>query len=414
MKELYELTQLSDNDFLSFLYSERGRQESKCGAPGWSLWALTGSAFALVLFVYTTLKTIDTINLLLCYYIFTVFCPIVLYIIFLTEQRRMVIYGDSVHVERLKNIAPMTLLLCLMGIYGSLTILGVVLGAASESIVRCVVALVPLVMSFISIMKYRNKLVTTFFIFRVSAIDWQNKLLMFLVGGSLLLPLFGGLKHLAFGFSDEFEITFAVVVLIAIIYMLIRNKVNGNRVTDVDELIDGFLYRDWTRKMIMRKLELMRLGKSPFMELEKEYNKVVDASDLIKNAKRRAEEISDRIQKQRLKEDELVGLLNELEGMSDFITLVLNSQTDFHEKSEELIKLKSTLGDCEFRAMLDTAYDLNFVNQVFGNCHRLMDIVNQNIIPKIEEYIKTEEKACCEICHHRLEKAKKEYPKATS
>ncbi len=400
MKNLYELTKLSDNDFLSFLYSERGRQESKSGAPGWSFWALTGSAFALILFVYTTLKTIDNVNLLLCYYIFTVFCPIALYIIFLAELIRMVIYGDSVHVERLKNIAPMTLLLCLMGIYSSLTILGIVVGAATESIVRCVAVLVPLVMSFISIIIYRNKLVTTFLTFRVSALDWINKLLMFLVGGTLLLPLFGGLKHLTFGFSDEFEITFAIVVLMAIIYMLIRNKVNGNRVTDVDELIDGFLYRDWTRKMIVRKLELMRLGKSPFMELEKEYNKIVVASGLIENTKKRAKEITDKIQKQGLKEDELDGLLNEIKGMSDSMTLVLNSQTDFHERAKELINLKSTLGDSEFRAMLDTAYDLNFVNQVFGNCHSLMDMVNQNIVPKIDEYIKKvkEENAFLKKC----------------
>ena len=107
--------------------------------------------------------------------------------------------------------------------------------------------------------------------------------------------------------------------------------------------------------------------------------------------------------------------MNELKGMSDSITLVLNSQTDFHEKSEELINLKSTLGDSEFRAMLDTAYDLNFTNQVFGNCHSLMDMVNQNILPKIEEHIKKvkEEKICCEKCHHRLENDKRECPEAT-
>jgi hypothetical protein len=75
----------------------------------------------------------------------------------------------------------------------------------------------------------------------------------------------------------------------------------------------------------------------------------------------------------------------------------LNSQADFHKKAKELINLKSTVGDSEFRAMLDTAYDLNFVNQMFGNCHSLMDMVNQNIVPKIKEYIKKvkEEKACC-------------------
>ena len=388
MKNLYELTKLSDNDFLSFLYSERGRQESKSGAQGWSLWALAGSAFALILFIYTTLKTIDTINFLLCYYIFSVFCPIALYIIFLAERIRMEIYGDSVHVEKLKNIAPMPLLLCLMGIYGSLTIFGVVIGAATESIVRCVVVLVPLVMSFISIIIYRNKLVTTFLTFRVSALDWLNKLLLFLVGGTLLLPLFGGLKHLTFGFSDEFEVTFAIVVLMSIIYILIRNNVNGNRVTDIDELIDGFLYRDWTREMIVRKLELMRLGKSPFMELEKEYNKIVVESGLIENTKKRAEEIKNKIQKQGLKEDELDELLNEIKGMSDSMTSVLNSQKDFLEKTKELINLKSTLADSEFRAMLDTAYDINFANQMFGNCHSLMEMVNQNILPEIEEYIK--------------------------
>lgn len=105
MGRLYELSKLSNNEFLSFLYTERDRQESKSGAPGWSIWALAGSAFALVFFVYNTLKDVEAIDNLLCYYIFSVFCPIVLYIIFMMEQIRVLNFGDSRHVERIKHVA---------------------------------------------------------------------------------------------------------------------------------------------------------------------------------------------------------------------------------------------------------------------------------------------------------------------
>lgn len=415
MKNLYKLTKLSDNDFLSFLYSERDREVSKSGAPGWSLWALVGTAFALTLFIYTTLKTIDSINFLLCYYIFTVFCPIALYIIFIVEHVRMMKFGDCIHVERLKNIAPITLLSCLTGIYGSMIMLGVLLRAATESIVCCVAVLVPLVASYITIAMERNKLVTTFAVFRVSSLVWLNRILVCVVGGTLLLPLFGGLRHLTFGFSEEFEITIAIVGLMAIVYIVIQNKMNRNRVTDIDELIDGFLYRDWTRQSIVRKLELSRLGKSPFIQLEKEYNKVVDASGLIKDAKKRTREITAKIEEQGLKDDELDDLLNEIKEMTSTMASVLNSQAEFHEKSEELINLKSTLGDSEFCAMLETAYDLNFVNQVFDDCHSLMNLVDKNIVPKINEYIKKvkEEIAYCDKCSFRIENHTTKCPEAS-
>lgn len=403
MGRLYELSKLSNNEFLSFLYAERDRQESKSGAPGWSMWALAGSAFALVFFVYNTLKDVEAIDYLLCYYIFSVFCPIVLYIIFMMEQIRVLNFGDSRHVERIKHVAPIPLLVCLSGVYGSLIVLGIFIGASIESVIRCGVVLVPIIVSLITIAIERNNLVTTQLSFRVSAHKWWNRILMGLIGGAMLCPLYGGIKHLAFGFSQEFEVTFAIVLLVAILYMFIQNKVCGNRVADIDGLIDCFLYHDWKKERIVRELELMKLGRAPFMELEMEYNKVVEVSGSIAEKKNRATELAKEIEEQGLREEDLDGLFEEVEDITRVMKEVLNRQKAFSEKARELLDLKTTLNDSEFRAMLDTAYNIPFADQVFGDCHKVMNIVDGKIVPAINSFNKNiEQMVCCRDCPNRI------------
>lgn len=405
MKNLSNLSNLTDNEFLAFLYSERDRQGSKGVAPGWSLWALIGTVFALEVYIYSCLKDIESIDFLLCYYIFVVFCPIVLYGIFICEQIRAFQYGDSMHVTHLKDSAPINLLVSLSVIYAIIAGVGYCLGADFILVIFSAAVLFPIAASLFSIWNERYKLVATINMFRVSANDKCNRVLMFFISGTLLLPTNRATKHLAFGFSEEFKVTFAIVLIIGVFYLIIQDKANGQNVSEIDELIDGFLYYDWTKQAIVRKLELVKLGKAPFMELEEEYRKLVETKDRVIKNKERVEKIAARIKEEGIEDEGIEGLFAEIKEIDKSIGDVLSCQQIFSEKAKELLLLKTTLRDSNFKTMLETAYDFETTNQLFQDCRTIMDIMKTQILSAIEKHSEELKNMVCSVdCPHRINK----------
>ena len=60
------ITELPDSEFLSFLYSERDREEGLVTFQGWNLWAIAGAAVTVIWALYDILckhhAEIDALN----------------------------------------------------------------------------------------------------------------------------------------------------------------------------------------------------------------------------------------------------------------------------------------------------------------------------------------------------------------
>lgn len=105
------ITDLSDSDFLSFLYAERDREESLNSYPGWSHWAIWGAVVTIFLAICSILKShygeVDLLNsgyllsgilaFLLCYR------PYFLFVMSIVSRERGV---DKKKVKYLKDVAP--------------------------------------------------------------------------------------------------------------------------------------------------------------------------------------------------------------------------------------------------------------------------------------------------------------------
>lgn len=59
---------LNDSEFISFLYSERDRENSLSQYQGWNNWALAGAIIAILCFVYATIKDAGQIDSMQCIY----------------------------------------------------------------------------------------------------------------------------------------------------------------------------------------------------------------------------------------------------------------------------------------------------------------------------------------------------------
>ena len=56
------LTNLSDSDFLNFLYSERDREKSLSEKNGWTNWAIAGAMITVIYSLYVTLRNINLVD----------------------------------------------------------------------------------------------------------------------------------------------------------------------------------------------------------------------------------------------------------------------------------------------------------------------------------------------------------------
>ena len=111
MKESNNITGLSDAEFLSFLYSEREREESLNSYQGWSAWAVIGALITVICAGYTIAANKgDEINILRVGYILSsiaglciCFRPyfLILKLIFSKERRY-----DVKRIKYLEDVCP--------------------------------------------------------------------------------------------------------------------------------------------------------------------------------------------------------------------------------------------------------------------------------------------------------------------
>lgn len=367
MKNLYEIQKFSDSEFLSFLYSEHNRYKDKESKNGWTVWALVGSLFTILCFVYAAAKSCNAdINLELFYCIISVFLPIFQYLIFLFERKKALENGDSRHIAKIKDIAPVYFL-CYLGIIDiGGCISGYYLGYR-ELAFRYLIAFIPITLSIGVYVAQKTKYATTSDLFIVSSKKWINNLLCGFIAGTITVPVIKAMQYLAFGLSIEFELGIACILFIALLYLLVKIVFSKSIESDICELIDGYLYGDKSKQDTIKSLEKIILGNRPTDELESVYNRLC-------------------IYEKKLPEwhkefDEIIALLNEnceeiesvhnlhtdiLKGI-DEIKEFLELKTEILEKSKELLDLKSLSADPDFMAMLDMLLD----NATFKNASEL-------------------------------------------
>lgn len=353
MNKLYSLSKLSDSEFLSFLYSERERYKNKESKSGWSLWAIVGSMFALVCFAYNLLKSCNAdADVTLCYCIVCVFLPPVLYITYIIERKKGFDNGDSRHIGRLGDIAPLRFLLFLFGINLLLAIWGFSSNNWDLAVLNAI-AILPTAVSVITIYIQRNRYVTTFDTFAVSSTKWLNNALHFFIGGVILLPLYCASKKLSFGFSIEFELGISVVVLLILMYLLSNLIFAKSNEKSIDVVIEGFLFRNWSKEVSIAQYEKIILGLRPTDALQGIYNRLIAFEGSLPNMLKQFEEKEQELQIGCLGLSDLDKLITEINSNKRAIKDFLELYQDILRSSKELLGLKSIIVDADFRTMLD-------------------------------------------------------------
>lgn len=269
MKES-KITGMSDSEFLSFLYSEREREESLNSYQGWNLWAVIGAMITVICTAYSIrcnhLGEIDRLRTgyLVSDYVsrlFLLWFVVVSFKSFVERKRAK----DYKKLKYLKDIAPMPYLI--VATICTFELAFFFIFAEHDNLWDIVpISWMVLAVShiLIDISVYRN---WNSFVWAIKEDIWFVRTWgMVAVGLNVyvLVWLIWGWssKHITGPFigTPEFELAVCVTTLVLLLYLLIMIIFANRKSSETDVQIDEYVYKGKSKEDVYMKLKANRLG----------------------------------------------------------------------------------------------------------------------------------------------------------
>lgn len=342
------ITELSDADFLSYLYSERDREESLNSYQGWSIWAISGALITVVYTGYAILcKHLDEFEVVTIGYILSsifgfLLCyqPFFFFISSLFSRERGVNYKSC---KYLKDIVPKPYLWMALIISVTLSLLIICNDTSNRwnvvSITWLIVALM-LISATIYEKINHDKIVWSVIdgvLFGERKLDsWFSAFL----SGVLSITWVQSVKKVDGSIvgNPNLEIAVCIFSLIALIYLLLKIKTGEKTSSHMDVLLDDFLYNGRSKDDIYNQILTYRMGfgilKACAKELYEVNNSFVDVEPQMAKIK----EVNELFSRGTFDINRMIDYFDIIKTVSDFSGEWFKRLTALHNKLEDIGK----------------------------------------------------------------------------
>lgn len=264
------MEELTDAEFLSFLYAERDREESLNSYQGWNAWVVIGAMITVVCTVYSITCNhqdgIDWLNMsyfasgiigfCFCYRSWGKF------ILSFLERKRGVDYRK---VKYLKEVAPIPYLVvalfCSVAFavffpltnsmcrWGLLSILWIWMAVANVIVLLNVyIGKDRIVMSYVDGILFPN---VKLWIWIEMAISLIYSIIWFWSFKLSAGRFFG---------SPDFEVAICLASFVLLLYLLLKIKMDSRKSSVIDVLLDEYIYKSARKEVVFQKLQANRMG----------------------------------------------------------------------------------------------------------------------------------------------------------
>ena len=292
------IIEMSDSDFLAFLYAERDREESLSKYQGWNIWAVAGALVTVLCAGYTVIsQNVDTLDRLsIAYYVsglIALFLCLRPFSLINTRARGV----DYNRVKFLKDTASKQYL-CLALI--SSVFFSFLFPFINEVHPWGIVTILWIIMALLFVfttgfvLKNRNSVVRSDLDGRLFVSEkWESRFAG-VIGGVLsvlVVQSFRTAKGPLIG-SPDFEVAVCVSTAVALVYILTKIRKGVKASEHLDILIDDFLYKGKTKESVFQELLFHRMGYSVFGACSKELSELRESLDSLETQQKRVDEIS--------------------------------------------------------------------------------------------------------------------------
>ena len=269
-KHDFKVTELSDAEFLSYLYAERDREESLNSYQGWNSWAVVGALITVACGVYSIIckhqEEIDWLNM--SYFASGIigfcFCyrGCVKFIFSFMERKRGVDYRK---VKYLKDVAPIpylvVALLCSVTFavffplansvcrWGLLSVLWICMAVANVLVLLNVyLGKDSIVMSYVDGILFPNVRLWIWIEMAISSIY------------SIIWFRSFRLSTCQFIGTPDFEVAACLTLFVLLLYLLLKIKMSNRKSSVIDVALDEFIYKGVKREEVFQKVQANRMG----------------------------------------------------------------------------------------------------------------------------------------------------------
>lgn len=279
------ITDMSDADFLSFLYAERDRENSLKTYQGWNNWAVVGALATVICYGYRILsKNIGDIDWLDMGFYLSGLISFLLFIRHFTllfSRKRGVDYKK---VKTLKEVSPKHYLV--LAIFCSV-FFSLFLSVFNKEHPFHILTITWIVVAFIyiaislTVHVNRNRIVRPDIDGLIFASEQWECCFGYVIGGVLSFLSFQSFKNTngAFIGLPDFELAVCFAAILMLFYLLLIINFRESSSVNLDVLIDEFLFMGCTKESIYQQILISRMGygvldvcKEELLELEKSIN----------------------------------------------------------------------------------------------------------------------------------------------
>ena len=329
------ITDLTDAEFLSFLYSERDREGRLSRWQGWNNWALVGAFVAVMWTTYSIWKEhcyvrgYDVI-----YYtsgIMSIFLSICLWINLFKKERGI----DISRLRWLKEVYPYHLTLIALGCSFTFSLLIAAKDGYCNLFWLWSILGFFFVITLVSLICYRNRIMPVYAdecMFPCVKVNMLYYCVVGLLYGPIVTQSFK--KVLSSFLSNEFEIAACISAGIVIADIFIKLNTGEKIINKLDVIIDDYIYNGVARDVTTHEIVKNRMGYSVMdvcykdltelydmmIECEKDYKRIdaiketVEGGECIviqlKNLQKESENFNKRLKKMMKKFRKLMDKLN--------------------------------------------------------------------------------------------------------
>lgn len=342
---------LSDGEFLSFLYAERDRESSLRQYQGWNIWALVGAIAAVSCSGYYVLKeNRATINYVQVSYlvsgVFALFLCYHLLALLFSRERGV----DYQKLKALKDVAPKAFLwLAFMVTSTCSSLIPIIDKDDPWSIISIgwMVAFVLFVFAIIMVFVNRNKIVKTYIdgsifvnhrwdmwfsvaVFLALSLVWKKSLL------KATSPLIG---------SSGFEFGVCIIVFVFLVYLLVKVCLGEKMANKIDLLIDDYVYNGCSKESTFRMLRIGRMGNTVLESCAKEVIDIGRGLEDFDQKRQKLEEIDHVIDKGNVDSLTFEKYVIEMDEIHSFLRSYFKRITDLKDKLLQIEKQVPELKD---------------------------------------------------------------------
>lgn len=404
------IPEMSDSEFLSFLYSERDRENSISEYHGWNNWALAGSLITVACFVYATVfnaSSVDWLNVL--YYAVGSIAFFLSYHTWLRLFKRE--RGcDFTRVRLLKEMTPWTELVLSLATSIVAIVLIITYDCLSPVFWRWVAVFALQLSVGVAAICNRDKLVPFFFYRAYFPNKHLNPAYDAVAGLLFCQAWYHSFEKASWHIlNTEFEVGICLGAITVLLYVLVKINVENKVVKQFDAIVDDYIYAGTSKESTYQKILCNRMGYGVLDVCEKDLENVRNMASDCEKIAAELQELKSSVESGKSGVEQLLSYSKRFDEILAFLVKALDKSAKLSSRMDEIVKIAPVLNQVD---VINLIFDSNKeLYQKVGSAKNEVGVVFDLVQKEVDKYYcKKSNSLCLDMaCIHRNEPMEKKY-----